>query len=133
MRIEVDGVVIAGADWRESVRQLNVSGGPIIQKITPLRAAEPRWRNRGNESYAASFEVCRVHDTIPDAEIFQWEHPGQVINVGVIMITAEYDGQKRVRGGNGVLKQVGTPRLVGKSTFTRYDIEIGQIKEPKNL
>ena len=131
MRIEIAGTVIAGTDYRESVRGFTLQGGPQVQKIMPLRASEPTWIDRGNNSAQASFEVCRLHATLADATVFILDHLTSLTYVGKITIEEDYEGAKAVRQGNGCIRQIGQPRQVGLTTFTRYELEIGNMTKPK--
>jgi len=126
MRIEIDGTVIAGRDNRESVRGWDVSGGEVLQRVMPLRAANPVWHSRGNESQAITFEVCRVHESIPVAALFSVEHQRKLSKTGTITISEEYDGKRIQKKYDGVIRQVGGCRIVGCSTFIRYELELGE-------
>lgn len=126
MRIEIEGTVIAGRDYRESVRGWDVSGGTVLQKVMPLRAAHPVWYERGNETQTGTFEVCRVHESIPVAAMFSLDHQRKLSKTGTITISEDYGGKRIQKKYNGAIKQVGGCRIVGCSTFIRYEIELGE-------
>jgi hypothetical protein len=128
MRIEIDAQVIAGASQKESVIGFDLQGGELIQKSMPLRGTRPNWFTRGLESYNISFQVCRIHEGIAQAAKFVFSHTS-LRKSGTIHISEEYDGKAIEMWSVGVLMQIGTPKIVGMTTYTAYRLECGPFSE----
>jgi hypothetical protein len=126
-------VIIAGAsdDLFEDPNGLSPSGGPVIQKIMPLRAASPRWVNRGLMERTIPFTVARGHANLAQASMFRLMHAELLNYVGLIRFRARGGGETEEAWSNGVINQVGGVQIKGLTTITSYELKCGQITTAK--